>query len=87
MITKADKSNTLIIISKDDFITQNKFTKIRDNYTNIQQKDIKTVINTCKIAIRQQDKWKYTIMNPKAPHIHGTIKLHKEEKPIRPIVN
>jgi hypothetical protein len=26
-------------------------------------------------------------MNPKAPHIHGTIKLHKEGKPIRPIVN
>jgi hypothetical protein len=26
-------------------------------------------------------------MNPEAPHIHGTIKLHKEGKPIRPIVN
>jgi hypothetical protein len=26
-------------------------------------------------------------MNPKAPHIHGTIKLHKEENPIRPIVD
>jgi hypothetical protein len=91
MITKADKGNTLIIISKDeyhlkicDFITQNKFTKIRNNYTNAQQKHINTVINTCKIAIRQQDKWKYTIMNPKAPHIHGAIKLHIEKKPIRP---
>jgi hypothetical protein len=26
-------------------------------------------------------------MNPKAPHMHGIIKLHKEDKPIRPIVN
>jgi hypothetical protein len=26
-------------------------------------------------------------MNPSAPHIHGTIKLHKQEKYIRPIVN
>jgi hypothetical protein len=26
-------------------------------------------------------------MNPKAPHMHGTIKLHKEDKPIRPIDN
>jgi hypothetical protein len=26
-------------------------------------------------------------MNPKAPHMYGTIKLHKEGKPIRPIVN
>jgi hypothetical protein len=26
-------------------------------------------------------------MNPKAPHMYGTKKLHKEHKPIRPIVN
>jgi hypothetical protein len=26
-------------------------------------------------------------MNPETPHIHGTIKLHKEEKSVRPIVN
>jgi hypothetical protein len=26
-------------------------------------------------------------MIPKAPHLYGTIKLHKEHKPIRPIVN
>jgi hypothetical protein len=25
-------------------------------------------------------------MNPSAPHIYGTIKLHKQGKPIRPIV-
>jgi hypothetical protein len=26
-------------------------------------------------------------MNPETPHIHGTIKLHKDNKPIRPVVN
>jgi hypothetical protein len=26
-------------------------------------------------------------MNPIAPYIYGTIKLHKEHKPVRPIVN
>jgi hypothetical protein len=26
-------------------------------------------------------------MNPEAPHMYATIKLHKEHKPIRPIVN
>jgi hypothetical protein len=26
-------------------------------------------------------------MNPKAPHIYGTINLHKQTQPIRPIVN
>jgi hypothetical protein len=33
------------------------------------------------------DKWKYINMNPKAPHIYGTIKLHKQSHPIRPTVN
>jgi hypothetical protein len=66
IITRADKGNTLIIIHKDvyhqkinDFITQNKFTKIPNNHTNKQQKAIKTAINTCKMTIKQTDKWKY----------------------------
>jgi hypothetical protein len=84
----------LIIIQKDvyhqnvnDFITQNRFTKVPNNYTNKEQKGIKTAINACKTTIRQADKWKYTNMNPKAPHIYGTIKLQKADRPIRPIVN
>jgi hypothetical protein len=94
IVTKADKGRTLIIIQKDvynqkinDFITQNKFTKVPNNYTKKQQKAIKTAINACKTTIRQTDKWKCTHMNPKAPHMYGTIKLHKADKPIRPIVN
>jgi hypothetical protein len=39
------------------------------------------------MTIKQTDKWKYINMNPKAPHIYGTIKLHKADKCIRPIVN
>jgi hypothetical protein len=52
-------------------------------------KAIKTAISACKMTIRQEDKWQYTTMNPKAPHIlvYGTIKLHKAVRPIRPIVN
>jgi hypothetical protein len=73
----------------NEFISQHKFSKVRNNYTNIQQKAIKTAISTCKLTIRQHEKWKYTNMNPKAPYIFGNIKLlvHKAEKPIRPIVN
>jgi hypothetical protein len=71
----------------NDFITKNNFTKISNNHTNRQQKAIKNAINECKITIRQPDKRKYINMNPKAPHLYGTIKLHKADKPIRPIVN
>jgi hypothetical protein len=48
---------------------------------------IKTTINACKMTIKQHDKWKYINANPKALHLYGTIKLHKADKPIRPIVN
>jgi hypothetical protein len=94
ILTKADKGNTIVIIPKDDyhrkineFISQQKFNKVRNTYTNIQQKAIKTAISACKLTIRQHEKWKYTNMNPKAPYIFSNIKLHKTEKPIRPIVN
>jgi hypothetical protein len=60
---------------------------VSNNHTNKQQKAIQTAINTCIKTIKQTDKWRYINMNPEAPHIHGTIKLHKEDKPIRPIVN
>jgi hypothetical protein len=94
ILTEADKGKTVIIIPTDtycnkinDSISQHQFIKVRNNYTNAQQKAIKTAINTCKITIRRHDKWKYTNMNPKAPYIFGNIKLHKVGKPIRPIVN
>jgi hypothetical protein len=82
-ITKADKRNTLIIIDInhynqkiDNFITNNKYTKLNKAHTK-QQKTIRTTINTCKTIIKQTDKWKYTNMNPEAPHIQDTMKLHK----------
>jgi hypothetical protein len=94
ILTKADKGNTVIVVQKDvyhnkinDFISQHKFTKVRNNYTNIQQKAIKIVINACKLTIGRHEKWKYINMNPKAPHIFGNIKLHKADQPIRPTVN
>jgi hypothetical protein len=92
--TKADKGNTLVIMNKDDylqkvqnFISKNNFTKAPNNHTTKLHKHINTTINECKITIRPTDRWKYKNMNPTAPRLHGTIKLHKEGNPIRPVVN
>jgi hypothetical protein len=30
---------------------------------------------------------KYINMNPRAPHVYGTIRLHKQQKPVCPVVN
>ena len=40
IITKADKGNTIVIIQKEDFIQNNKFTILDENYTHKYQKDI-----------------------------------------------
>jgi hypothetical protein len=88
---KAEKGNKLVILHKEDFnnkitMTQNNFTKLPHDITSKQHKNV-TDINDCKNIIEPNKKWKYTNMNPHALHIHGTIKLHKQQHPIRPIVN
>jgi hypothetical protein len=92
--THADKGNTLVIMHQDEynakineFITNNNFTKVFKDHTKIQQRAIKETINTCSNIIKHEDKWRYVNMNPDTPQIVGTIKLHKENKSIRPIVN
>jgi hypothetical protein len=93
-VTKADKENTLVIMYKEDynskvgeFITNNNYTKLTYDITNKLHKSIKNKLDKCNTTINKYNKWKYSNMNPKALQMHGTIKLHKEQKPIRPIVN
>jgi hypothetical protein len=38
-------------------------------------------------TIQNENMWKYTNMNPTAPNLHPTIKLHKPNIPIRPVIN
>jgi hypothetical protein len=94
IITKADKGNTLVILYKDDynkkikeFIEKNNFTKLPHDIMNKLQQNIQNKINKCDKIINTNNKWKYINMNLTAPQIHGTLKLHKQNKPIRPIVN
>jgi hypothetical protein len=82
MATKADKGNTLVIIyineydqKIQEFIADNQFTEVDHTYTKKQQHITRDTINKCKNTIHPKDKWKYHIMNPETPKIHGTIKL------------
>jgi hypothetical protein len=63
-----------------EFIDENNFTKLAKDNTKTQQKIIRETINTCNSLIKHSDKWKYINMNPEAPPILGTVKLHKENK-------
>jgi hypothetical protein len=94
IITKADKGNKLVILYKDDynrkieeFINKNNFTKLPHDITNKLQQTIRNKLNKYSKIINTYNKWKYINLNPRAPQIHGTVKLHEHDKPIRPIVN
>jgi hypothetical protein len=76
-----------IIIMIEAFISNNNFTVLSHNITNKQQQNIRNCIQNSKNMIKHINKWKYINMNPSAPQIHGTIKVHKPEKSLRPVVN
>ena len=46
-----------------------------------------STIKQSPTLIAKVHKWKYTYINPTATTIKGLIKLHKPDKPIRPVVN
>jgi hypothetical protein len=94
IITRADKGNMLIIMHKEDynnkieeFIMKNDFVKLLEDVTKKQHKNIRNTINNSTNIINKEHKWNYINMNPKAPQIYKTIKLHKQENLVRPIAN
>jgi hypothetical protein len=92
-IAKADKGKTLVILTQEEykqkitnFIQDNKYIKI-NNPTQQYQRKVKQTLKQCNIIIPKESTWRYTNMNPVAPALHATIKLHNPNKPIRPIIN
>jgi hypothetical protein len=51
------------------------------------QKNVKEVMKNCKKVTDKYTKFKCIQIKPQVPKLNITIKLHKEETPIRPIVN
>jgi hypothetical protein len=93
MISKADKGKVLVILPIEeyktkihDLIQNNQFTNLNSNPTDQYQKMIKHKLNKQNI-IQKEHKWKYSNMKPTAPNLHTTTKLHKQNTPIRPVVN
>jgi hypothetical protein len=94
VVTKADKGNSIVIIQCDEyehkvnsFISNSEATEANDNFTAKFQKDIRSTLNECRQIIDKNNKWKYINLNPCTPVMRGLIKIHKENTPIRPVVN
>jgi hypothetical protein len=91
---KADKGNSIVIVYQTDyhkkifdFVNNNDFIQAPKDMTMKFQRDVRTLINKSPGIIPPKQKWKYTCMNPTAPSIRGLIKIHKDNAPIRPVVN
>ena len=94
MVTKADKGNSIVILymddysrKVDDFISNNSFILTTRDITNKLQRDVKTAIEACREVIPKEDKWRYKNLNPMIPTIRGLVKVHKNDYPIRPVIN
>jgi hypothetical protein len=94
IITKADKVKTVVILTQDEykqkvynFIHNNKFTATNNNPTQHYQKIINQTLKESNNSIQKDTIWRYTNMNPASPSLHATIKLHKPNMPIRPVIN
>jgi hypothetical protein len=94
MVSKADKGNSIVILYQNDynqmieeFISNNNFTITETYITKNLQRLVRKTVNDCQELKHKNDRWKYVNLNPMAPSLKGLIKLHKENAPIRPVVN
>ena len=93
-IAEADKGKTLVILYKDDlnkrvkhFIDNNNIMEINKDPTLKFQKAVQNALKQCKTIINSTTKKQVQQMNPKAPNMNAKIKIHKQEAPIRPVIN
>jgi hypothetical protein len=70
-----------------DFLSNIEFTETNIDPTKQSQKTIRNTTNKCNIIIPKDKKWKVNSLNPRPPLLQGFIKLHKSDKPIRPVIN
>lgn len=93
ILTKADKGNVTVIMTKQDyidktldFITKTNCIKLDKDPTDSYHKDIQQVLKRCPNII-DGHHFKYTNMNPRPPILRAQPKIHKKDTPIRPVIN
>jgi hypothetical protein len=84
----------VVIISKEElnkkverFNTENGLRLLKKDPTAKFQRNVKDVVKKCNIIINKSNKYKFIQIKPQAPKLNALIKLHKDNLPIRPVVN
>jgi thermostable 8-oxoguanine DNA glycosylase len=69
------------------FIQENQITPLNKVPTNLFQKQIQQALQKCSTLV-EKNKHKYLMnIKPAAPRLNAYIKTHKQDEPIRPVVN
>lgn len=94
LLCKADKGHTTVILYRDyyiakvdSFIENNYVQPLTKDPTNAYQLKSEKLINGSKVLFTDNDIKSLGVINPKAPLLHGLPKVHKENTPIRPLVD
>jgi hypothetical protein len=93
-VTVQDKNRAIVISNKDSleqkvkiFIQENHITHLSKDPTNTYQKQIQQVLQKCDTLV-EKGRHKYLMnIKPTAPMLNVYIKMHMEDKPIRPMIN
>ena len=94
-ITKADKSNTAVILDKSDYLEKmNVLLSDSTTYKKLTSSPLKRLTSVFNKKVKELfkdvpdiDASKFLQINPKLPHIYGLPKTHKENVPLRPIIS
>jgi hypothetical protein len=93
IVAPADKGKTIVIINNNEynkinhFSTTNNFHLLQKKPTDKYQKQIISIIQHSN-NLTDKQKTKYLIqINPTPPRLKARLKIHKEDNPIRPVVN
>ena len=91
---KADKGNTTVIMNKEDlhkkitnFINENNIKELQSDPTTTYQNITKQTINNSIHMIQNTEKRFLKQIHPTAPNLNAQPKIHKDNIPIRPIIN
>lgn len=94
VISKADKGNCVVVLSRADyvkkveeFISNNNFETLPNDNTLKFNKLLKAEIKNCESTITKYTSRTLTLSNPMTPRLYGLPKLHKTNIPIRPVVS
>lgn len=94
IVTKADKGNTAVIIYDTDYVTKteeffanNNIAEIKKDPTQSFHKRLKKKIDSTCFLFTEREKKVIKMMKTSIPQLRSQVKIHKTDKPIRPIVS